>query len=397
MNINEPGQSPEDTSPAHHAVLLVDDEESILSAMKRRLGRNWEVHCALSAREGIDKLTEHPCALVVSDLHMPNMDGIEFFTELHRSHPDTIRIMLTGDQDRTSLIRAINQGHVYRFLNKPCPAESVELALQDGLEIYRLQQQQRLLESQKLAAARRMAKVGELSTRVADELAQVIQLVQSNAAMAQGHASDPNLSLALRTIERAVQHGASLTRRLSALCHQRADQLPFRSAAERFLPLLNELAGPDLAVEFRCEASFDCSDSAAPVLGRILAGLVSHAREQSHGQGQLRVSLSAIDITRGRAKLHSGAHPGIHFLAEVSNPACGVTPETAQHLYAALLGGETTSSSNNEELQQLARLVADHRGWVQVRSDVGKGTSIRVYLPKEILVTRSATLRRHEP
>lgn len=386
-----------EATPDSAAVLLVDDEESILSALKRRLARNWDVHCALSAKEAFEKLEQKPCALVVSDLHMPAMDGIEFFTQLHRTHPNTIRIMLTGDQDRSSLIRAINQGHVYRFLNKPCPAESVELALQDGLEIFRLQQEQRLLESQKLAAARRMAKVGELSTRVADELAQVIQLVQSNAAMAQAHAADPNLALALKTIERAVQHGAALTRRLTSLCVQKNDQLPYRSAAERFLPLLNELAGPDLAIEFRCDSSFDCDNAAAPVLGRILAGLVSHAREQSRGGGQLRVSLATVDINRSRAKLHRGARPGIHFSIEVSNPNYGVTPETAQHLYAALLGGESAGAVNADELQQLARLVSDHFGWVQVRSDVGKGTTIRVFLPRETLATRRTTLRRHEP
>lgn len=368
-------------------VLLVDDEPGIVSALRRRIRGPWNVHTATSAAEGLEVLQQHDCAIVVSDLHMPGMDGIEFFNELHQQHPDAIRIMLTGDVDRTAVIRAVNQGQIFRFLNKPCPAESVELALQDGIELHRLRQAQRQLQAQKLADAARMARVGELAGTVAGGLEQVIRLVQSNAAFAQLHASDPNLSHTLRTIERMLTHGNDLTRQLTDLCDEQPGGHPaagtgLRTLAEQLAPLLTRLAGPQLPVEFRCDADFDSGTIGLPVLSRILTGLVENARAQTRGPGRLRVGFSTLEVTPGRARFRHDAAPGVYAVITVANSAGGTTRETAQTLYRSLLNPGQGGGEAHDVLGQVARVVAEHRGWIQLRSDVGKGTCIQVHLPK---------------
>ncbi len=398
MNITTSTIPPASSDTLPSRVLLVDDEPGIVAALRRRIRGPWDVHTATSAAQGLEVLQQHACAVVVSDLHMPGMDGIEFFNQLHQQHPETIRIMLTGDVDRTAVIRAVNQGHIFRFLNKPCPAESVEVALEDGMEIHRLRQAQRQLQEQKLADAARMARVGELAGTVAGGLEQVIRLVQSNAAFAQLHATDANLSHTLRTIERMLTHGNDLTRQLTDLCGENHGANPpagtgLRTLAEQLAPMLTRLAGPDLPVEFRCEADFDSGTLGVPVLGRILTGLVEHARTQTRGQGRLRVGFSTLEVTPGRARLHHHAGPGLYAVITVATTAGGTTRETAQTLYRALLDPGRGAGETQDMLSQIARLVSEHRGWIQVRSDVGKGTCIQVHLPKH---NHPASLNRTE-
>jgi len=78
-------------------ILFVDDDESVLSAFMRQLRRRYHIHVANSAEEALEKLlSTGPYAVVVSDLRMPGMDGIEFLSEVRKRSPETVRIMLTG-------------------------------------------------------------------------------------------------------------------------------------------------------------------------------------------------------------------------------------------------------------------------------------------------------------
>jgi response regulator RpfG family c-di-GMP phosphodiesterase len=78
-----------------------------------------------------------PFAAIVSDMRMPGMDGAEFLAEARSEHPDTVRILLTGQADMQSAIAAINDGQIYRFLSKPCPTETLVDAISDGVTLYR--------------------------------------------------------------------------------------------------------------------------------------------------------------------------------------------------------------------------------------------------------------------
>jgi response regulator RpfG family c-di-GMP phosphodiesterase len=120
-------------------ILFVDDEKNILMAFRRQLRTQFEVKAANSGREALHILTtDEPFAVIVSDLRMPVMDGIQFFSQAKDITPDSIRILLTGHADLSTAIDAINQGDIFRFLTKPCDQELLEKTLNAGIEQFRL-------------------------------------------------------------------------------------------------------------------------------------------------------------------------------------------------------------------------------------------------------------------
>ncbi len=132
-------------------ILLVDDEPHVLQGYKRSLRNNFDLEIAVGPKEGIEAISSKgPFAVVVSDMQMPEMDGIQLLTQIKKMDPDTVRIMLTGNADQGTAVKAINEGNIFRFLTKPCSGEQMGMVLNSGIEQYRLITAERELLEQTL-------------------------------------------------------------------------------------------------------------------------------------------------------------------------------------------------------------------------------------------------------
>src|SRR6266404_8812143 len=119
-------------------ILCVDDESSILRGFERVLDGTFPIQTATSGEEGLTLVSEQePFAVVVSDMRMPGMDGIQFLRKLKEIAPDTVRMMLTGNDDQQTTIDAVNRGNIFRFLTKPCSPEDLEQAIVAGIQQYK--------------------------------------------------------------------------------------------------------------------------------------------------------------------------------------------------------------------------------------------------------------------
>jgi len=130
---------------ASEKILLVDDEPHVLEGYRRSLHKQFNLETASSAREALEKMQRQgPYAVVVADMRMPDMSGLELFERLREMFPETPRIMLTGDMEQKTVADAVNRGAVYRFLNKPCSTGDFAAMLLMALEHYREQRETRL-------------------------------------------------------------------------------------------------------------------------------------------------------------------------------------------------------------------------------------------------------------
>ncbi|MBT8138734.1 MAG: response regulator [Gammaproteobacteria bacterium] len=118
-------------------ILFVDDEPKILEAYRRTLRKNFTVLPAEGGKQALEILqAETDIPVVVSDMQMPEMNGVEFLTRVKEQYPDIIRVMLTGNADQQTAIDAINTSDVHHFLNKPCPPDKMINVLEKSVRSY---------------------------------------------------------------------------------------------------------------------------------------------------------------------------------------------------------------------------------------------------------------------
>ncbi len=127
-------------------ILVVDDEPVITEMLRQQFTREgYEVFTAGSAEEALVLIARQPMDVVISDEMMPGMKGTEFLSILRRRQPETIRIMLTGYATLDGVIRAINEGEIYRYFTKPCNLIDIVVTIRQALRQKELSQQNKRL------------------------------------------------------------------------------------------------------------------------------------------------------------------------------------------------------------------------------------------------------------
>jgi ActR/RegA family two-component response regulator len=117
----------------------VDDEKNILNAYKRNLRNQFQIYLADNPETALEIIKRYgPFACVISDLKMPEMDGLTLLGKIKELAPDTVRILLTGYADLNTAIEAINKGNLFRLLTKPCSMKDMEIAINDAIAQYNL-------------------------------------------------------------------------------------------------------------------------------------------------------------------------------------------------------------------------------------------------------------------
>src|SRR5512144_1526348 len=143
---------------SNETILIVDDEESVRKSLADVMrDEGYEVVTAGSAREGLDLVNEVQPALVLLDIAMPELDGIETLRRIREMRPDLPVVMVTGHGTIETAVRTTKMG-AYDFMVKPPELAHLILVVKHGLEEYRLREEN---ESLKRSIERRCEIVGE--------------------------------------------------------------------------------------------------------------------------------------------------------------------------------------------------------------------------------------------
>jgi response regulator RpfG family c-di-GMP phosphodiesterase len=130
-------------------ILIVDDEPLVLMALRETLeSAGFAVDACSSPTEGLKKIREHEFPTVISDQRMPEMTGLEFLQEVRRFSPQTARILITGVLRLNTVVDAINQGEIFRFLAKPWLREELIATAENAYQHYLLQRRNTNLQSE---------------------------------------------------------------------------------------------------------------------------------------------------------------------------------------------------------------------------------------------------------
>lgn len=120
-------------------ILLVDDELNILNSYRRTLRNIFNFDVALSGEEALELVSKGAkYSVIVTDMQMPNMNGLELLKRIKEKSPDTVRIMLTGNSDQGTAVDAVNIGDIFKFICKPCDGETLIAAINSGVKQHNL-------------------------------------------------------------------------------------------------------------------------------------------------------------------------------------------------------------------------------------------------------------------
>ncbi len=142
------------SKPDKPCLLVVDDEPEVCDSVYHLLHSNYRVLRAHGAAEAVELLSQHAVEIIMTDQRMPDVTGVEMLQKIKSQYPEAIRILFTGYADINSVVAAINQGHVFRYLSKPWQPEELEAVIADAAAEYRriVQQAQNLVKCQEKVA-----------------------------------------------------------------------------------------------------------------------------------------------------------------------------------------------------------------------------------------------------
>ena len=189
-----------DGGERRYAVLLVDDEPAILESLELTLGDDYRIFTATSGSEGLAILEREAVDLLIVDQVMPGMTGVEFLERAIELRPQAVRMLLTGYADVGSIVRAINEGRIYRYISKPWEPDELRLDVKRALETYRLSSQ-----NVELAAA-----LAEANERLRSENVYLRREVERRYAFDQIIASSPSMLKVFEVMEKVAGTDATV-------------------------------------------------------------------------------------------------------------------------------------------------------------------------------------------
>ncbi|GAB5415894.1 MAG: response regulator [Congregibacter sp.] len=287
-------------------ILFVDDEVELLEFYQDVFSLDYAVATASSAAEGIETLREdsRDFVLVVSDMSMPVMDGIEFLSKARKIAPDAVRVMLTGNPSESVVVDAVNRGDIFKFITKPASIETLTDIVRQGTRQYRLARAERdLLEQTFKGTVEILIEALSLANPALFGLAQK----QRDYVIALAHRLEEPVSWELETAALLASIGAltlpdEIIRKFSqSLLLTQEEKQAFKNSAREGFNLLNKVPrlGGVAELVLLQHKNFDGSGLPAdviargaeiPVGARIMHVVVEYFFLRASGVGQLEAA-----------------------------------------------------------------------------------------------------------
>jgi signal transduction histidine kinase len=372
------------------SILLVDDEEGIRKVLKIALSdMGYRVRSAENGVEALRIFKDERPPIVMTDIKMPEMDGIELLRRLKKVSPDTEVIMITGHGDMDLAIKSVKY-EATDFVTKPINDEILEIALNRAQE--RIAMRRKIAEytqnleqlvqdkSQKLVAAERLAAVGQTVAGLSHAIKNITGGLKGGAFVLEKGIELNDQKYLLQgweMIKGNVDKITNLT--LDLLNYAKATDLNVqtcdpRQPAQEVIDLMRPRAqalGIDLVSDF--SQNLNSCQFDPDLIGRCLLNLVTNAIDACRGD---RADAPGKMVTV-RAKKPRGG--GVEY--QVRDNGCGMSSETKQKIFTYFFSTKG-SEGTGIGLMITKKIIDEHNGVIEVESQEGAGSKFFIKLPQ---------------
>ncbi len=375
--------------PDDHRILLVDDEAGIRTVLGIALtDSGYAVTTAENGEDALAKFRQLRPPIVLTDIKMPDMDGIELLQQIKAESADTEVIMFTGHGDMELAIKSLKYDAT-DFVTKPINDEVLEIALKRARERIVMRHQirsytqnlERLVDekARQLIEAERMAAVGQTVAELSHTIKNIANALKGSIfVLGKGIELDEKeyLLQGWRMVEENVEKIKNLS--LDLLHYGKYSQANFRNSlpnapAEEVLRLMAAKA-EDLGVALRADLSEDLQPVALDPEGvqRCLMNLVENAIDACRSNGASErhklVTLSTRPLAGG----------GVEY--QVSDNGSGMDESVQQRMFQGFFSTKGTNGTGLG-LMMTKRIVDQHGGAIEVKSRPGEGATVIIRLP----------------
>ncbi len=251
--------------------------------------------------------------------------------------------------------------------------------------IFRDMTEHRKLEA-RLRQAQKMEAFGQLAGGVAHDFNNILAVIQLQAGMLK---TDPGISLqqlnVASDIEKASERAANLTRQLLLFSRQQTMQphdLNLKDVVANIATMLQRTLGVQIQLQFKFSEQSIMIHADAGMIDQILLNLTVNARDAMPKGGQIIIETLVVEFDEVTATQTAQARPGSFACLSVSDTGCGISPEIRARIFEPFFTTKDVGKGTGLGLATIYGIVNQHKGWINVYSEVGQGTTFRVYLPR---------------
>ena len=415
-------------------ILIVDDNPTNLKLLCTQLEAEGRVVAqAHDGMEALELLARQHMDVVISDILMPRMDGYRLCHEIRKS--DRLRnlptIIYSSTYTSPSDVKLALDVGADKYLNKPASVEIIIAALHEviakppavpragalpevevlkeyskrlvdkleeknialeqtntELNATRDQLVQRLAESHRLKAqfieAQKMEVIGQLAGGVAHDFNNILAVIIGYSdLMMQEIGSDDLLSKHIGEIRHASDRAAGLTRQLLVFSRKQTVQtivLDLNEVVKDLDKMLRRLIDENIEMAVGPGKKIGRIKADAGYVGQVLMNLVVNARDAMPNGGKLTIATS--NVTFDKKDERTGVIPGDYVMLSVSDTGTGMTNEVKMHLFEAFFTTKPKGKGTGLGLATCQTIVQQSGGHIEVQSELGKGTTFKIYFPR---------------
>ena len=263
-------------------------------------------------------------------------------------------------------------------------AASFEDAPNEGV-CFVLDLTERKMLEQQFRQLQKMEGIGHLAGGVAHDFNNILAVIQMQSDLLKGDLLSPSQSDLCEGIIDSVQRGVALTRQLLLFSRRevfRPCDLEINSAIEATTTMLKRMLGETIEMQLKLADQPLILRGDAGMLDQVLLNLCVNARDAMPNGGQLVVETSGVEIDELGLALSVQARPGSFVCLSVSDNGCGIPAEILPQIFEPFFTTKEVGKGTGLGLATVFGIIQQHEGWVDVHSEVGHGTSFRIYLPR---------------
>jgi two-component system, cell cycle sensor histidine kinase and response regulator CckA len=292
--------------------------------------------------------------------------------EFRVKHPDgTIRYLKTN-----GLVLRDFEGKPIRMLGV-----NYDITERKKAEDAQAKLQAQLIQSQKLES------VGRLAGGVAHDFNNILAAIMMNIGLAETYPNlDPPIKQTLREIQSDAGRAAKLIRQLLLFSRRSVMNMELLDVSDLvvgFLKMLERLIGENISLRFVPKEGLTAVRADIGMLEQVLMNLVVNARDAMPNGGSITISVDKITADRDRIGANPEIQPGCFICLSVSDSGCGMDDNTRAYIFEPFFTTKEIGKGTGLGLSTVYGIVAQHHGWVEVESEVGKGATFKVYLPAD--------------